>query len=807
MAFQFTPLELARITHGYWLNDSVPTTVFGSVFTDSRNFLLHSDALFFAIVGTHYNGHHFCVDLAQKGQQFFVVSTPLFLDTHTYQLVVPNTLKALQSLASAHRSQFKGEVIGITGSNGKTIVKEWLFELLSGTFNVYKSPKSYNSQIGVALSLLQAPIDADFYLIEAGISQKGEMQNLEEMIRPEWGVFTHLGSAHSEGFSSDQDKFYEKSVLFERSVRLIIPQDLKDKFVLPTHLRVAHKLISVGNNADCDISLQDIGNQLLWNETVFTCPFSDKLSIHNIRLAIAVSLSLGVSASDLQARLDLLRSVPMRLEWMEGYKGSTILNDSWTNDPDALQYALAFLFQVKKQSKTCVILSDYPEASGSEIYVQAARMILDKKPDLFIGIGPLWLQNKAIIPLPNTLFFPTTQACLDALPHIDFSETAILIKGSRNFSLDKIARSLQVKQHDTQLEIHLDKLLHNFEILKQLAGKECKMMAMVKAFAYGSGEYEVAKVLENKGVDYFSVAFLDEGVALRQAGIKTPIMVLNPGKGFDDAWHAHNIEPAIGSLSILHNFAHANMPLSVHIELDTGMHRLGFQKEDLSQLVSLLNQNPQIQVKSIFTHLAAAEDPQMDEFTSKQQKTFFELCYQIIEAIGYKPLLHLSNSAALLRKGNFGGSMVRPGLALYGYGSNEDDNIDLLPVFAFKTHITQIKKIAAGEGIGYGLHSVSEKERTIAILPVGYADGFSRKFSQGAMYVGIKSLRAPVVGNVCMDMCMVDVTEIPCQEGDEVTLFGETIGVNEWSKVLNSIPYEVFTSISQRVRRVFISEK
>jgi alanine racemase len=806
MAFNFTASELAAITHGSWYNDKIPAHDFTSLYTDSRNWALYQDALFVAIIGDKFNGHDFCVDLAHKGQRFFIVSQPLFLPSDCFQLRVEDTLKALQALAAAHRTRFKGQVIGITGSNGKTIVKEWLFELLTGFRKVFKSPKSYNSQIGVALSLLQAPLDADFYIIEAGISQKGEMQLLEQMIQPQWGIFTHLGAAHREGFSSDFEKFQEKCALFERSTRLLIPLSLLQQFVVPPSLRVLHKLITLGDSPEASFNLIQNENQLRWNDFIFDCPFSDSVSIHNMRLALSMALVLGIEPEALKEKLKSIRSVPMRLEWMEGNKGATILNDSWTNDPDALHYALAFLFQVKKQEKTCVILSDYPEGAGQEVYKQAASLLHNNKPDLLLAIGPVWSKNKGLLPSIRANFFVNTAACIEYLSQIDFSNTAILIKGSRAFSLEKIARYLQVKQHETQLEINLDKLIHNYESLRLKAGKSTKMMAMVKAFAYGSGEYEVAKVLEYRNIDYFSVAFLDEGIALRKTGIRTPIMVLNPGSLYEDAWHLNQLEPAIGSLQTLQQFAQSKQSLAVHIELDTGMHRLGFQEQDIDALLQLLSEAPWIKVKSIFTHLAAAEDPALDHFTMKQKANFHAIATTIMETLGYQAALHLSNSSALQRFGNLGGTMVRPGLALYGYLSSPQKE-DLLPVFAFKTHISQIKEIAPGEGIGYGLHSVSELKRRIAILPVGYADGFSRKFSQGAMSVAIRGVKAPVVGNVCMDMCMVDVSAIHCQVGEEVELFGDTITVEDWSKVLDSIPYEVFTSISQRVRRVFVSEK
>jgi alanine racemase len=803
MSFSFSSDEIALITGGNWLH-LTKSNHFSEISTDSRKIVVTGHTLYFAIVGERYNGHDFCRDVAQKGQLYFVVEQEVDLPQNCAQLVVNNTLKALQSLAEAHRQKFKGKVIGITGSNGKTIVKEWLFELLSTQYKTYKSPKSFNSQIGVAISLLNASTDYDYYLIEAGISAKGEMKRLSQMISPELGIFTHLGKAHDEGFQSEKEKFIEKCILFNNAEKVFIHDNIVTNQYTSSLPSV--NFIKVGNQSTSQINVFYQNNILIYNSTKTETIFTDSISQQNLLLAFAVAIQEGVSQENITRVCKDLKNPSMRLEVMDGKNNSTLINDTWTNDPDSLSQAMDFLFQQKKQKNTCLILSDYPEGVDSKYYTKAAKLIEQKKVDCFIGIGPIWMEMANQIQVHKKHFFSNTDLCLSNVDVIDLSENAILIKGSRKFALEKIAYRLQAKKHQTVLEINLDNLTQNYFQLKNMLNPKTKIMAMVKAFAYGSGSYETAKLLANSGVDYLAVAFADEGIALRNFGITTPIMVLNADPDAIESLLTYNLEPVVGSFFQLQFFIKSANKINIHLELDTGMHRMGFSLDSKENLVDSLRSISNINIVSIFSHLAAADEFEKDDLTHKQILMFSEFSNYLIKKLDISPLLHLNNSSGVIRFNQSQFDMVRLGIALYGIDPSQSIANKLKNVFTFKTHITQIKTIKSGEGIGYGFHDSDLVERKIAILPVGYADGFNRKLGRGKLKVLINNKPCPTVGNVCMDMCMVDVSSVQCNEGDAVILFGDSLKVIEWALLTDTIPYEILTSISQRVKRVFVSE-
>ncbi|MCO6495323.1 MAG: bifunctional UDP-N-acetylmuramoyl-tripeptide:D-alanyl-D-alanine ligase/alanine racemase, partial [Bacteroidetes bacterium] len=797
MAFSFTPLEFAEITQGKWLYGLMPEGNLHFVFTDSRNFYQKNGAVFFAITGERFDGHKFCKDLAALGQNVFVVSKEQKLPEGACQLLVDDTLRALQSLAAAHRKKFKGEVIGITGSNGKTIVKEWLYELLSTRFNTYKSPKSFNSQIGVALAILNADINYQYYIIEAGISQENEMSKLAQIIAPDLGIFTFLGNAHSEGFDSDEEKFLEKCKLFEHARKVFFYDQIKFINKFP----YSSDIVRVGNDFSSDYLFGfyefSFTVKTLTKVWVFDYTNKDAITRQNMSLALAAALDLGVNQDKIKSKISHLQTPSMRLELLEGLNNSTIVNDTWTNDPDALSVAVDFLLQQKKQTETCLILSDYPDETREDAYLKAAELIARKRFTLFVGIGKHWMLNQKLIKdAEQALFFESTEDFLKQIDLKYFANKAILIKGSRRFRLELIANRLQQKTHETVLEINLDNLAYNFHLLKNRLKPETKVMAMVKAFAYGSGNYEVARLLEHHRVDYMAVAYIDEGLALRNSGVKTPILILNPELQDIEKYIENDLEPSIGSFYQLNAFIQSGLPVKIHLELDTGMHRLGFQWFEKEELLTQLKSAHNLIIQGIFTHLAASDEKEKDSFTQKQIEAFKNFSLFITQETSTTPVLHVSNSTGAIRFAEAGGDMVRLGIGLYGIDPSDTIQNSLKNVFTFKTHITQIKSIAAGEGVGYGFHSVENTERKIAIIEVGYADGFNRKFSRHNHCVLINGQKAPVIGNVCMDMTMVDVTQVQCEEGDEVILFGEALPVSIWADKLQTIPYEILTSVS-----------
>lgn len=788
-----------------------PEDMVRSVFVDSRFPDLAVGSMFVAIKGQNSDGHDFCKLLAEKGIRFFLVEKKLSLPKECIQFVVYNTIHALQALASAHRSKFKGKVLAITGSNGKTIVKEWIGEVLSDSVSFYKSPKSYNSQVGVPLSVLKAPVDKSIYIFEAGISLRGEMEKLQNILKPNYGVFTHLGSVHAEGFDSLQHKLEEKLKLFLGCEWVLLGNEMllyKDAIAYLSQNSFQTKVISwsfLNPDSDflveCKNSIFKIQNYK-W-EISLKVPYSDSISLSNLSMSAIVSYLLGGKEDVMLSKLANLPSLSLRLELLEGVNNCTIVNDTWTNDPDTLPASIDFLLLHKKNQESIVVLSDFAGTYPEEVYEKTIQTLHHKGIKEVFFIGSIWgqyLKNK--VPFVHTCFADTQEFLNSKLV---FQNKAILLKGSRKFEMEKIAYTFQHKFHQTQLEINLDNLAYNFNALKSNLNPNTKVMAMVKAFAYGAGNFEVAKHLQFLGADALAVAFADEGIALRKSGITLPIMVLNFEPSQLQPYVQFNLQPSIGSKRQLDSLPD-NIPLHLHIELDTGMHRLGFMNEDLEHLVFTLNKKKNLKIEGIYTHLASVENPLDDKRTENQITTFFDIADSISATLNYKPTYHISNSAASIRFQELNSQMVRLGISLYGINPVRNESIHLKPVFRLKTFISQIKTIPQNEGIGYGFEDVSQTNRQIAILPLGYADGFNRKFGLGKNYVFIHGKKAKTLGRICMDMCMVDVSDISCQEGDEVILFETTNQIQEWAELAETIPYEVLTSLSQRIKRVFVSE-
>ena len=811
MVIHFSALE--KITGGSNLmlsNDDFIT----SLCIDSRKATDAQGTLFFAIKGERNDGHTYVHALYALGVRQFVVERPIadldFLRGANV-IVVESSVEALQKLAAFHRRQFSLPVIGITGSNGKTIIKEWLYQMLSRDRVVVKNPGSYNSQVGVPLSVWQLQQHHQMGIFEAGISRPGEMKKLEGVIKPTLGIFTNIGSSHSEGFSSQEEKITEKLILFREVEILIYCKDhsLLDRIISQTNI----KILSWGTNALANIVVEYSGDTCFIkykNERhALDLPFSDKASQENCLHCVALMLNMGYTIPVIQGIITSLRSIPMRMELKEGINHCQIIDDSYNNDLGGLELALQFLANQRQKEKKRLILSDILESGleKEELVRQIATLVVQNNVQQFVGIGPVLSDYSFLFPKTASFYLSTK----DFLERFDFGELyqeVILVKGARVFAFEKIVGHLQRKVHSTVMEIDLDALVHNLNYFKGRLRASTKIMVMVKAFAYGSGSTEIANVLQYHKVDYLGVAYADEGIELRKNNIKLPIMVMNPSEESFEAVMSYGLEPEIYSFRILRALLLYldGKPCRIHLKLDTGMHRLGFEEHDIAGLVYLLTSNPNIHVASIFSHLAGADEALHDTFSRAQSEKFMRGADLITKSLGYRPLYHILNSSGILRLPDFQFDMVRLGIGLYGVDPTNEGSYQLQPVATLKTIISQIKHIKEGETIGYGRSGIASKDISIATIAVGYADGFSRAFSQGVGEVMIKGRRAKVIGNVCMDMTMVDVTGIDTKEGDEVILFGKEFPIQEIAAKIETIPYEILTSTSERVKRVFVAD-
>jgi Alr-MurF fusion protein len=785
-----------------------------SFLTDSRKVSAIDGAVFFAIRGTHHDGHHYLADLYQKGVRQFVIekeTVDLTNFTDANILKVRSSLLALQSIVAEHRSHLKIPVIGITGSNGKTIIKEWLFQLLSSDYKIAKNPGSYNSQLGVPLSVWQLQSHHDLGIFEAGISKPGEMEKLAAIIQPTIGIFTNSGSAHDEGFTTRKEKITEKLKLFVNSKIVIYCGDHED-VVAAVNASDVHAL-SWGSSNAAGIQVVGEGGRyaVSFKGISFTLalPFHDKASVENCFHCVALMLHLGYKGEEIQDRVRLLQSVPMRLELKEGINQSQIIDDTYNNDLAGLQISLEFLANQNQKSKKRVILSDILESgiSPEELSKKIVSALSENQIHAFVGIGKMLSENKRLFP-ESSEFFANTNDFLKNFDINSIQQEAVLVKGARAFQFEKIIERLQRKVHGTIMEIDLGAVVHNLNFFRGRLNPSTKIMVMVKAFAYGSGSNEIANLLQFHKVNYLGVAYADEGVDLRKNNITLPIMVMNPTEESFSSLIQYNLEPEIYSFKILASFLNflRGRPASIHLKLDTGMHRLGFDERDLDELLTILQQNPKVKIASVFSHMAGADEAQHDSFSKEQAEKFLRSADKVADAIGYKPLYHILNSPGILRLPQFQFDMVRLGIGLYGVDPTSDGIHGMKPVARLKTIISQIKKIKAGESIGYGRRGKSEKEITIATIAIGYADGFSRAFSRGVGHVMIHGNLAAVIGNVCMDMTMVDITGINAKEGDEVVVFGAELPIQKLADSIGTIPYEILTSTSERVKRVFVAE-
>jgi alanine racemase len=802
--------------------------------TDSRQLLEPSSTLFFAIAAHRRDGHDFIRDLHAKGVRNFVITRAeeefRDLDDSNF-FVVKDSIQALQALAAWHRSKFHIPVVGITGSNGKTIVKEWLYQLLHEDFNIVRSPKSYNSQIGVPLSVWQMKEVHDLAIFEAGISKPGEMDHLEKIIRPTIGVLTSLGEAHGEGFESMEQKMDEKMKLFHGAGALVYGMQSG----LPgADLAELHSCLNPGSSASyyawsaepgAWLTVRDIRKEHgLTTIDAFhsdhpctvSIPFTDEASIKNALTCWTVMLVLGVSQEKITAGMKKLQPVDMRLELKKGRNGCTLINDSYSADLSSLAIALDFMDQQHNDLRKTVILSDFLQSSLPDhtLYAQVMEQLKKHAVTRLIGIGPRisggFRERPEYGRDLELHLFDSAEDMLQKFRTSLFKDEIILVKGARSFEFEKIVQVLEQKTHQTILEIDLNAIAHNLKQYQARLDPGTKVMAMVKAFAYGSGGAEIAGILQYHKIDHLGVAYADEGVELRKAGIQVPIMVMNPELSSFHTLLEYRLEPELYSFRLFEQWEHfleqqATTEYPVHIEVETGMNRLGFDPEDMEKLAGLLKEG-RSRVRSVFSHLAASEDPAQDAFTRQQYDRFTAAANSLESYIGYSFLKHIANSAATIRHPYTRLDMVRLGIGLYGVEQSSSE-LDLQVVATLRSTVAQVKELEAGESVSYNRRGVVKRQSRIATIRIGYADGFPRRLGNGRGKVWVRGRLAPVIGTVCMDMIMIDITDIPgVSEGDEVVIFGRGLPVQELATWAETIPYEIMTGISQRVKRVYFME-
>lgn len=789
--------------------------------TDSRRIINPAEALFFALGGRR-DGHDFIPEAYSAGVRSFVVlREPAERYSGSNFLVVENVLAALQTLAAYHRGEFDLQVIGITGSNGKTIVKEWLYQLLATDRNIVRNPKSYNSQVGVPLSVWQINKEHNLGIFEAGISTVNEMEALEKMIEPQIGIFTHLGSAHDEGFASRREKVLEKLKLFKHSEILIYNYDqfidYKKDIPTPEKFTWSQKYKDVDLYVFSETIIAKkfyLRAKYKGQEIECLIPFLDQASVENAIVCWATMLVMGYDPVEVDNRLEHLTAVSMRLELKTGINDCTIIDDSYNSDIQSLEIALNFLNQQNQHQTKTLILSDIFQSGlqQNELYKQVAALVKNHKIDKLIGVGEGISAHQEYFDIIKKHFYTDTQALLKQLGNLEFSGETILIKGSRTFEFERISKALSQKAHETLMEINLNAMIDNLNFYRSKLLPGVKVMVMVKAFSYGSGTFEIANVLQYARVDYLAVAYIDEGVALRDSGITLPIMVLNPEASAFDKMVAHNLEPELFSFNQLDEFvkfAYQNdiTDYPVHLKIDTGMHRLGFEGFEIETLCDFLEEIKYIKIKSVFSHLAASGSPEHDAFTLTQMKRFEKAYLQIEEALGYKFIRHISNTSAIIRWPMAQYDMVRLGIGLYGIDAAVPDHLNgLQSIATLKTSVSQVKKIPAGETIGYERLGKLNKDGKIATVRIGYADGYLRAFGNGVGKMLVKGTWVPTVGNIAMDMCMIDVSEVDIKEGDDVIVFNDRQAIEAMAKQIGTIPYEILTNISQRVKRVYFYE-
>ncbi len=793
---QFSDLE--RITSGELiLNNDLDVNRFS---TDSRTLSGLSNEVFIA-VNAKRDGHDFIQDAIRKGVKNFIVEKATNINGCNF-MIVSNSVSAFQQIATAHRTKFNIPIIGITGSNGKTIVKEWLSTILSEKYSVVKNPKSYNSQIGVPLSVLELSDNHEVGVFEAGISTTGEMEKLESIIRPTYGIFTTLGNAHSEGFEDDEQKIHQKLKLFQNTIKVVCRTDQPYSVILKSVLGSRRITWALNNTADYQVRWDN--GCIYINDLNFRTWLFSHTDLENVTNAVIMALQFGVNPAQIQMGLNHIKSVPMRLELKQAINGCLVLDDSYNNDLQGLKVAVDYFDLNKQKEKKTIILSDILQSgkTDEELYKNVARLLTDKQIDRLIGIGPRISASKKKFNLASE-FFESTDQVLDKLP--SFDNEMIVVKGARYFELERVVKRLEKRTHGTVLEVNFEAFQHNLSQYRSLLASSTKLMVMVKANAYGSGILEVANFLQHQKVYQLGVAYVDEAIQLRENGIQLPIMIMNPHvESFQD-FVKYDLEAEIFSLNHLKQLIKSSQTYpKIHLKIDTGMHRLGFSKADIPELIEILEQNRALEIVGIFTHFSGSENSLHDEFTKDQARQFEIVYRQIADTLGYQPIKHAVNSSGIVRWPQYHFDMVRLGIGLHGFDPTRE--LKLRNTSQLKTIVSQLRSLKKGDTVGYSRRGEVVRDSQIAVIPIGYEDGFQRVFGAGNGKVFVGGKLCPTIGNICMDMTMIDVTEVEVKEGDQVVVFGANPSIKDLASWANTIPYEILTNVSNRVKRVFIWE-
>lgn len=821
MTLHFNLNEIAEITGGELFNPA--DFAVRRIFIDSRQ--TGNNDLFIALKGPNHDGHDFIPELINRGIRCFVVSEREAVNESATFVLVNNTLEALQKLAAAHRRRLQIPFAGVTGSNGKTMVKEWTSRLAAFQMPVGKSPKSYNSQVGVPLSIFEVGTEHKAAVIEAGISQPGEMEKLQKIIAPDIGVFTTIGEAHDEFFASRQNKIAEKCKLFKDCSKVIYNIAEPEIYAELVKVCAPENIISCGiNRTDAQFNVVQLKKEnggstvdlkFPGDEVTFTLPFDENIFVMNAVQSFAAAYFLGCDPEKLSSKMHLLRGLEMRLEMKKGIGNSTLINDAYSNDLHSLKLALNFLKQQSAGEKKSLVLSDIPQTGlpPREWIKEVSRLARDAGVSQFIGVGKTLAAHAAEIDIPEKQFFHSTAEVLPKIRDIDFSHRFVLLKGARKYRFEKLDVALQAKVHHTLLQIDLDALTHNLNEYRKLLRPEQKLMVMVKAAAYGSGIEQTGVLLQHHRVDYLGVAYADEGIKLRDAGVDIPVMVISPEVSRFDAVIRYHLEPELYSLSSFKTFIEvlkanpqAQKPYPVHIKWETGMNRLGFDETDFEELVELIKNRPEVEIKGMLSHLAASDEPGNDTFTQNQIQRFKNAADSLKQQTGQNPILHLANTSAISRFSEASFDMVRLGLGLYGVTGDVQMKHKLKPAMKLTSKIVQIKNLKPGDTVGYGRREKITRNTRTGTVSIGYADGLRRALSNRKGRVYLNGKPADIVGNVCMDMCMIDLSNHPeAEEGDVVEVFGEYQTVEDLAAVLETIPYEILTGVSDRVKRVYVN--
>lgn len=813
---KYTTKQIAEITNSQLIGEE--NLIVKNIEFDSRNIFAAKNSAFLAINTSKNSGEKYILSAIDKGIEVIISEHHISNIENVCFIIVENAIAFIQKLAKYHLSQFSLKTIGITGSNGKTIVKEWLYQTLLGEFTLVKSPKSFNSQIGLPLSLLEIDQKHDLGIFEVGISKPAEMQNLKAIFSPEIGILTHIGSAHSSNFESEIEIIKEKLLLFENSETIIFNGDNELVYNEIIRLYSSKNLITFGFKKLNNLHLKSDWNN--YSEDILLDYFGENISIPihqrdeatlcNAMAVIAVLKNFNFKNGEIISKINALKAVEMRLESVNGLRNNIIINDSYNLDLDSLKIAYQFIHQYNKPKKS-LIITDFIEGKNSDLlYHEVAELTNQQHFDQIFLIGDEISEHENLFHT-ETFTFSNTNQLIESTKLNSLENELILLKGARKFEIDQLKTFLELQKHDTVLEINLNAIIHNINIHKALLKPETKMMAMVKAYSYGLGGYEIAEFLQHHHIDYLGVAYADEGIDLRKNGISTPIMVMNPEQHSYKSIIDFNLEPEIYSFRVLDLFHEQLLSkgiqrnYSIHIKLETGMHRLGFKEFELPELIEKLN-SMNVRVKSIFSHLSTSDDLNEREYTQEQVRIFSSNSEKLIEGLNYSPMRHILNSSGIANYPDYQFDMVRIGIGMVGVSPNPKIKKLLRNAVSFKTVISQISKVNSGKSVGYGRKFIADKDTQIATIPVGYADGIPRLIGNKVGKIGINQKLYPIVGSICMDMMMIDMENDTINEGEEVIIFNNKPSLEDFAKYCNTIPYEVLTSISRRVKRIYIKD-